>query len=462
MNFEVGFGRAHAARALAFVLVLSFAISLFPRPADAATVIYLTSGTSWTVPGDWNSTNNTIEVIGGGANGTSGASGNAPVNPCFGLGGPGSGGSGGGGGAYSKVTNLSLTPSASIAYAVGTAGGDTYLCNSTSNCSSISATAVQVGAKGASGSSGGSSSSGVGTIKVSGGSGAGPSGGNGGGGGGAGGLHGAGSSGSGSSGGSGDAGNTAAGANGTQYDGSHGSGGGGGGGGAGGEAQVGGSGSSGGLYGAGGGGGGGGGEYLEACYGSPPPAGGSGGSGRAGLIIITYTPITPPTTTFTKSVTATKSINVVGAVSKGSGSFVIDHPLDPKNKLLYHSFVESPEAVNIYDGIATLDKNGEAIIELPGYFTALNKDFTYLATPIGQPMPNLHLAKGVYQRFFGLLRRAAIKIAGGAPNGRVSWQVTGVRHDPLILAHPIIVEVLKGPGALFDKGQYQCQECYAH
>ena len=80
-----------------------------------------------------------------------------------------------------------------------------------------------------------------------------------------------------------------------------------------------------------------------------------------------------------------------GAISKGSGTFVIDHPLDPKNKLLYHSFVESPDAKNLYDGVATLDSNGEAQIRLPGYFMALNKDFRYQMKPIGAPMPNLYV-----------------------------------------------------------------------
>ncbi|NQV92954.1 hypothetical protein HQ403_00470, partial [Candidatus Kaiserbacteria bacterium] len=40
------------------------------------------------------------------------------------------------------------------------------------------------------------------------------------------------------------------------------------------------------------------------------------------------------------------------------------------------------------------------------------------------------------------------------PNTRVSWQVTGIRHDPYILANPIEVEVEKGPDQLVDKGEY--------
>jgi len=36
-------------------------------------------------------------------------------------------------------------------------------------------------------------------------------------------------------------------------------------------------------------------------------------------------------------------VEVTGSLSKGGGSFKIDHPLDPENKYLYHSFVESPD-----------------------------------------------------------------------------------------------------------------------
>ena len=37
--------------------------------AQSAKVIVVTSGTTWTVPSDWNSSNNKTEVIGGGAGG---------------------------------------------------------------------------------------------------------------------------------------------------------------------------------------------------------------------------------------------------------------------------------------------------------------------------------------------------------------------------------------------------------
>src|SRR5262249_48563045 len=76
-------------------------------------------------------------------------------------------------------------------------------------------------------------------------------------------------------------------------------------------------------------------------------------------------------------------VQIGGNLSKGGGSFKIDHPLDPENKYLYHSFVESPDMKNIYDGTVTTDESGEATITLPGYFEALNRDFRYQLTVIG-------------------------------------------------------------------------------
>jgi hypothetical protein len=166
---------------------------------------------------------------------------------------------------------------------------------------------------------------------------------------------------------------------------------------------------------------------------------------------------TPPTEayglagiTLTGNVKFLRNIAVIGSLSKGAGTFVIDHPQKPRTHLLYHSFVESNEVKNLYDGIAELDENGEAVIRLPDYFEELNKDFRYQYFPIGEPMPNLHVKEKVKNNQFVL--------AGGKPSGRVSWQVTGVRHDPYIEANPLQVEVVKGPDELVDKGECMHQE----
>jgi hypothetical protein len=124
-----------------------------------------------------------------------------------------------------------------------------------------------------------------------------------------------------------------------------------------------------------------------------------------------------------------------GSVSKGGGSFMIDHPLDPANKLLYHSFVESPDMMNIYNGNVELDANGSAWVELPEWFGALNRDYRYQLTPIGAPGPNLYVAQPVENNRF--------RIAGGEAGMTVSWQVTGIRQDAFAEANRIPVEVEK-------------------
>ena len=123
---------------------------------------------------------------------------------------------------------------------------------------------------------------------------------------------------------------------------------------------------------------------------------------------------------------------ISGTLTKGGGSFKIDHPLDPENKYLYHSFVESPDMMNIYNGNIVLDAKGEATIELPDWFGALNRDFRYQLTAIGAPGPNLYVAQEVSNNRF--------KIAGGTAGMKVSWQVTGIRQDAFANAHRIPVE----------------------
>jgi len=121
-----------------------------------------------------------------------------------------------------------------------------------------------------------------------------------------------------------------------------------------------------------------------------------------------------------------------GFIFKNGGGFRIDHPTDPANKYLYHSFVESPDMTNLYNGNITLDAKGEAKVELPDWFGALNKDFRYQLTAIGGPGPNLYIAQEVSGNQF--------QIAGGTPGMKVSWQVTGIRQDAYASAHRIPVE----------------------
>lgn len=134
--------------------------------------------------------------------------------------------------------------------------------------------------------------------------------------------------------------------------------------------------------------------------------------------------------------------SVTGTLSKGGGSFKIDHPLDPANKYLYHSFVESPDMMNIYNGNATTDANGMVEISLPTYFEALNREFRYQLTTIGQKA-DAWVAEEIKGNSF--------KISTDKPNVKVSWQVTGIRHDAFANANRIPTEVDKPTD---EKGKY--------
>ncbi len=145
----------------------------------------------------------------------------------------------------------------------------------------------------------------------------------------------------------------------------------------------------------------------------------------------------------------TGPVHVNGTLSKSGGSFKIDHPLDPADKYLSHSFVESPDMKNVYDGTVTLDDAGEAWVELPGWFEALNRDFRYQLTAIGAPAPNLYVAEKVEGNRF--------KIAGGPAGLEVSWQVTGIRQDAWANANRIPVEQDKPDK---ERGSYLHPEVY--
>ena len=139
----------------------------------------------------------------------------------------------------------------------------------------------------------------------------------------------------------------------------------------------------------------------------------------------------------------TANPRVGGTVSKAGGSFKIDHPKDPANKYLYHSFVESPDMMNVYNGVVTTDADGKAAIELPDWFETLNRDFRYQLTPIGGGAPELHISKEVDNNRFS--------IADARPNQKISWQITGIRQDAWANHHRIPVEETK-PKA--ERGTY--------
>lgn len=125
------------------------------------------------------------------------------------------------------------------------------------------------------------------------------------------------------------------------------------------------------------------------------------------------------------------NLAVFGTLSKSAGSFQIDHPLDPEHKYLVHSFVESPDMMNIYNGIATTNGKGEIEITMPDWFDALNMDFRYQLTCINQ------FAQAIISKEMSGNR---FTIKTDKPNVKVSWQVTGIRNDPYARDHRLPVE----------------------
>jgi hypothetical protein len=142
------------------------------------------------------------------------------------------------------------------------------------------------------------------------------------------------------------------------------------------------------------------------------------------------------------------NLTVTGNVSKGGGSFKIDHPLDPENKYLSHSFVESPDMMNVYNGNVTTDRRGLATVVLPDYFEVLNKDFRYQLTVIGQ------FAQAIVKRE---IENNRFTISTNKPSVKVSWQVTGIRHDAYANAYRIPTEEDK-PAA--EQGHYLHPEVF--
>jgi hypothetical protein len=142
------------------------------------------------------------------------------------------------------------------------------------------------------------------------------------------------------------------------------------------------------------------------------------------------------------------SAQVTDTFYAGIKLFKIDHPLDPENRYLIHACVESPDMMNVYNGNVILDAKGEAVVELPNYFEALNRDFRYQLTCIGGFAP-VFVAKEIAGNQF--------TIAGGLPDMKISWQVTGIRKDPFAAANSMQVEVDK---PAMERGKYLHPKAY--
>ena len=144
------------------------------------------------------------------------------------------------------------------------------------------------------------------------------------------------------------------------------------------------------------------------------------------------------------------NLHVVGRLTAGVKTFRIDHPLDPENKYLSHSSVESPDVMNIYNGNITTDAGGNATVVLPDYFETLNRDFRYQLTVVGKRAQAIVDSEIENNRF---------TINTDQPEVKVSWQVTGIRQDASARAFPSSVEEEK-PAA--ERGLFLHPEHYGY
>ena len=124
---------------------------------------------------------------------------------------------------------------------------------------------------------------------------------------------------------------------------------------------------------------------------------------------------------------------ITGALSKSSGSFKIDHPIEAKAEThhLVHSFVEGPQADNIYRGTVDL-VDGAASVNIDtasgmtdGTFAALNGNVQCFTSN-----------ESDFTAVKGSVSTNVLSIAAqdNTSNATVSWMVVGERHDPHMIA----------------------------
>src|SRR5439155_20939961 len=101
-----------------------------------------------------------------------------------------------------------------------------------------------------------------------------------------------------------------------------------------------------------------------------------------------------------------------------------------------------------YDGTVVTDGTGNATVTLPDWFEALNRDFRYQLTVMGQFAQAVISEEVTHNQFIIRTDKANVK---------VSWQITGIRQDAWANAHRIPVEEEK---AEKDKGLYLHPELF--
>jgi hypothetical protein len=104
--------------------------------------------------------------------------------------------------------------------------------------------------------------------------------------------------------------------------------------------------------------------------------------------------------------------------------------------------------MNIYDGNVTTNHPPLAVVVFPDYFEALNRDFRYQLTVISQFAQAIVAREMKHNRF---------TIKNSRPGVKISWPVTGIRHDAYANAYRIQVDEDKPPQ---ERGKYLHPELF--
>ena len=124
----------------------------------------------------------------------------------------------------------------------------------------------------------------------------------------------------------------------------------------------------------------------------------------------------------------TFKVTGTGTLSKASGSFKIDHPLDSKKDTHYlqHSFIEGPQADLIYRGIATLS-SGTATVNIDTAAGMTEGTFVALVTDVSCFTSNESDWTAVKGSVSGNI--LTISAQDNSSTAKVSWLVIGERMD---------------------------------
>jgi hypothetical protein len=141
---------------------------------------------------------------------------------------------------------------------------------------------------------------------------------------------------------------------------------------------------------------------------------------------------TGSTPTVRMTILGSGAVNIAGSLSKGSGSFKIDHPLPEKKEThhLVHSFIEGPQADLIYRGKVELS-NGAATVNLDTAARMTEGTFVLLNTNVQCFTSNESDWTAVRGSVSGNILTIAAE--DNTSTATVSWLVIGERKDEHML-----------------------------